>query len=282
MGILLVAAAGVLWGTLGPAARVGLDHGMPALEISFYRGVVASLCFFAHARSRGSLHIARRDWPAVGAFALLGVTALYVSYFQAVRTGGAALAAVLLYTAPAWVAVFSVIWLSERMTIRKVAALLLTLSGVALVVAGGGGTVAVTPAALGWGLTAGFSYALFYLFGKRYFLRYDPTVLFAWAIPIGVIPLLLFVSPAPRPAPAWAAVAFLGVVPTYLAYLLYSRGLMRIDATRAAVVATIEPVVAALLAFFLFGEALGAAGYAGAALVLAGVMTTSTASDART
>jgi len=272
MGIWLVVAAGVLWGTLGPAARVGLDHGMPALEISFYRGCVAALCFLAHARWRGSMRIARADWPAVLGFAFLGVTALYISYFQAVRTGGATLAAILLYTAPAWVALFSVVWLSERMTARKGAALVLTLAGVALVALGGGGTIVVTPAALAWGLTAGFSYALFYVFGKRYFLRYDPTVLFAWAIPIGMLPLLLFVTPAPHPAPAWAAVAFLGIVPTYLAYLLYSRGLMRIDATRAAVAATIEPVVAALLAFLLFGEALGPAGYAGATLVLAGVM----------
>lgn len=272
MGIWLVVAAGVLWGTLGPAARVGLDHGMPALEISFYRGCVAALCFVVHARWRGSLRIARADWPAVLGFAFLGVTALYISYFQAVRAGGATLAAILLYTAPAWVALFSVVWLSERMTARKGAALVLTLAGVALVALGGGGTIVVTPAALAWGLTAGFSYALFYVFGKRYFLRYDPTVLFAWAIPIGMLPLLLFVTPAPHPAPAWAAVVFLGIVPTYLAYLLYSRGLMRIDATRAAVAATIEPVVAALLAFLLFGEALGPAGYAGATLVLAGVM----------
>jgi drug/metabolite transporter, DME family len=279
MGILLVAAAGILWGTLGPAARVGLEHGMSALELSFYRGVLAALCFLVHARWRGSLRIARRDWPAVAAFALLGVASLYVSYFQAVRAGGAALAVILLYTAPAWVAIFSVLWLAERMTIRKVAALLLTLAGVALVASSGGGTISITPAALGWGLAAGFSYALFYLFGKRYFARYDPIVLFAWAIPIAMIPLLPFVTPAAHPAPAWGAVVFVGIVPTYLAYLLYARGLMRLDATRAAVVATIEPVVAAALAFALFGEALGAFGYAGAALVLAGVITTSTESS---
>ncbi|MDP1571326.1 MAG: EamA family transporter [Vicinamibacterales bacterium] len=272
MGILLVAAAGILWGSLGPAARVGLDHGMPALEISFYRGCVAALCFLVHARWRGSLRIARADWPAVLGFAFLGVTALYVSYFQAVRTGGATLAAVLLYTAPAWVALFSVLWLAERMTARKLVALALTLGGVAMVVTSGGGTVAITPVAVLWGLVSGFSYALFYLFGKRYFLRYDPVVLFAWAIPIGMLPLLALIDPQPRPAPAWGAVVFLGLVPTYLAYLLYAHGLMRLDATRTAVVATIEPVVAALLGFAIFGEALGLQGYAGAGLVLTGVV----------
>jgi len=66
------------------------------------------------------------------------------------------------------------------------------------------------------------------------------------------------------------------VVPTYGAYLLYGLGLTRVEATSGATVATIEPVAAAVLAYFVWGEALRATGYAGAALVLAGVLLVAT------
>jgi DME family drug/metabolite transporter len=73
---------------------------------------------------------------------------------------------------------------------------------------------------------------------------------------------------------------FLAVVPTYLAYLLYSLGLARVEATRAATVATLEPVAAAALAYVVWGEALRGPGYLGAALVLVGVLLVATERDA--
>lgn len=70
---------------------------------------------------------------------------------------------------------------------------------------------------------------------------------------------------------AWAAVLFLTVCSTYLAYLAYSAGLRRLEATRAAVVATMEPVVAAVVSYLVWGERLGPLGVLGAALILLGV-----------
>jgi DME family drug/metabolite transporter len=78
-------------------------------------------------------------------------------------------------------------------------------------------------------------------------------------------------SPA-KTQTAWAAIAFVAVVPTYLAYVFYSAGLRRVQATRAATVATVEPVVATLAALVMWDERLSAAGYAFAAVVLIGVL----------
>src|SRR5690349_19728296 len=170
MGYGLIALAALLWGTLGPAARFALRAGVDPLELSFWRALAGGALFAAHALARRRSRVARRDLPAVLAFALLGVALFYLSYFRAVRTGGAALAAILLYTAPAWVALASALWLGERMTARKLAALALTLGGVALVALGSGGggsetPVRIGPAALAWGLVAGLAYAAYYLFG---------------------------------------------------------------------------------------------------------------------
>jgi drug/metabolite transporter, DME family len=281
LGYAFIIAAALLWATIGPAARFALRAGITPLEISFWRAAIAGLLFALHAAVRGRLRLARADLPAVGGFALLGVTIFYWSYFRAVELGGAALAAILLYTAPAWVALAATLWLGERLTARKAVAVALTLAGIALVAFGSGsgasgGTAATRTQAIAWGLLAGLAYAAYYLFGKRYFARYDASTLFAYALPLGAVLLLPGVTFAAKSAQTWLVLLFLAAVPTYAAYSLYSFGLARVGATRAATVATIEPVAAAALAYLVWGEALRPLGYVGAALVLAGVLLVAT------
>jgi DME family drug/metabolite transporter len=274
MGYFYVVCAGVLWGVLGPVSRVALQEGLAPLEVAFWRAAIAAVLFGVHAGLRRRVRVAPRDLPAVVGFGLVGVAFLYVAYFMAVREGGAALASVLLYTAPVWVAVIAALFFHERMGGRKAAALALAMAGVTgiALASGGGSGVRVTPAALGWGLASGLAYALYYLFGKRFFARYETSTLFLYALPVGALAMLPLVDFAPKSPRAWLALAFVAAVPTYGSYLFYGAGLKRIEATRAATVATVEPVVAAVAAYFAWGERWSPSGYLFAALVLAGVL----------
>jgi DME family drug/metabolite transporter len=274
LGYLCIALAAALWGSLGVVSRGVLAAGVDPLELSVWRATIAGALFAVHAIARRKVHVARSDYPVLGIFAVTGVSVFYLSYLFAVRTGGAALAAILLYTAPAWVAIASALWLHEPMTPRKLAALAATLVGVALVALGasGAGGIRIGPAALGWGLLSGLAYASYYLFGKRYFVRYEAATLFMYVLPLGALLLLPLVHFTPKSGATWGWIAFLGIVPTYVALQLYEAGLRRVEATRAVTVATLEPVIAAGLAYAVWGEALRPLGYAGAALVLAGVL----------
>ena len=273
MGYLYVVCAAVLWGLLGPASRFALRDGIDPLEIAFWRAAIAAVLFGAHAAALRRVTVARRDMPAVLAFGLVGIALFFASYMQAVRLGGASLAAVLLYTAPVWVALLAWLLGWERLGGRKVLALALTLVGVAGLARAAGGEVRVGPGAIIWGLVSGWAYATHYVFGKRYFPRYPTPTLFLYALPLGAAGLLPFFHFHPdKSATAWAVLVFMAVVPTYGSYLLYSAGLRRIEATRAATVATTEPVVAAIAAYLVWGERLGAAGYLFAAVVLAVVL----------
>ncbi|HUF14141.1 MAG TPA: EamA family transporter, partial [Longimicrobiales bacterium] len=157
---------------------------------------------------------------------------------------------------------------------RKALAVALTLSGVALVALASDPSVRLSGGAIAWGLVAGVAYASYYLFGKRYFERYPAPTVFLYALPLGALALAPLVRWSATTPADWLVILWLAGPPTYLAYLVYSIGLRRVEAGRAATVATLEPVVAALLAYAMWGEALGAWGYAGAALVLAGVLLT--------
>jgi DME family drug/metabolite transporter len=280
LGYLSIALAAALWGSLGVVSRVILESGVEPLELSVWRASIAGALFAAHAAVRGKVRVARGDWPVLAMFAVIGVSVFYLSYLFAVRTGGAALAAILLYTAPAWVAVASALWLHEPMTRRKLGALALTLVGVACVALGAravGEHLHVGAAALGWGLLSGLAYASYYLFGKRYFTRYEAPTLFMYVLPLGALLLVPAVHVSTKSAATWGWIAFVGIVPPYLALQLYEAGLKRVEATRAVTVATLEPVIAAALAFVVWGEALRPIGYAGAALVLTGVLLMSSA-----
>lgn len=289
-GYLCIIAAAALWGSLGIASRGVLAAGVSPVELSFWRATIAGALFTAQAVYRRRVYVDRADAGAVAAFAAIGVALFYLSYQFAVRDGGAALAAVLLYTAPAWVAIASALWLREPLTRRTAVAIALTLAGVACVALGTGGRGGIGgdarlhagAAAIGWGLCSGLAYAAYYLFGRRYFARYDPPTLFMYALPLGALMLLPFVDFAGKGATTWGWIVYLAVVPTWVALQLYGAGLRRLEATRAATVATIEPVVAAALAYAVWGELLAPVAYLGAALVLAGVVTSAQGTGSRT
>lgn len=271
-GYALVALAAVLWGLLGVFSARLLAAGVGATEVAFLRAALGGLLFVLHGALTRRLRLERRvDALIFAAFALVGVTLFFSALNLAIEKGGVSLAFILLYTAPAFVAVLAAFFLKERLTLGKGALVLVAMVGVGIVARSGGGGVSVTPVAVGWGLVAGLSYSSYYLFGKWALGRYQPVTIYALTLPLGALGLLPFVQfeSLRLAAPLlWFDVALMAGLSTYFAYLVYYLGLRRVEASRAVLVATIEPVVAAALAALLFGERLGAWGVVGALLVL--------------
>ena len=273
---LLILIAAALWGLLGIFGKRAQQAGLNPLEVAFWRAVLAGSLFGLHASlTRAALPRGRDLWITV-AFGVVGVSVFYGAYQLAVRAGGASLASVLLYTAPAFVALLGWALWRERPGRREWLALLGTLLGVALISLGGGAGVSVSAAALGWGLLAGLTYSLYYLYGKAFFSRYSPAALLGIALPVGALGLLPLTPFTHKSPEAWLSLTGAAVLCTYLAYLAYSAGLRALPATRASVIASLEPVIAALLAALLFGERLSALALVGAACVIGAALLLST------
>jgi len=273
-GYLFILLAALLWGMIGPFSRLVFSQGLQPLEVAFWRAVLSWVLFSAHALMTRDLSCRRQDLPALLFFGIAGVAVFYAAYQVAVNRGGAALAAVLLYTAPAWVVVLARIFLAEAITPVKGLALLLTMAGVAGVSLGGGGLghgLRLDAVALTAGLAAGFCYSLYYVCGKYFATRYSAPNLFALVLPVGIVCLWPLVTFAPKTPVAWAALAALALMCTYGAYFCYYAGLKSLEAGRASIVATLEPVIAAAVAFLWWGEYFTPLGYAGSLLILAGV-----------
>ncbi|WP_035243806.1 DMT family transporter [Desulfonatronovibrio hydrogenovorans] len=274
-GFFFILAAAALWGCIGPVAKAAFAQGLSPLEVAFWRAIIGWAFFLVHALVIRKMGIKKNDLPTIFIFAVICVTGFYGSYQLAVDLGGAAKASVLLYTAPAWVAVMAWLYLGEKITRQALAGVALCMAGVGLISASTG---SITGHEFSWagiifGLLAGFTYALYYIFGKKLFTRYHPVTVFSWILILGAVCLIPFINLTIPAKTAWPALVFLGFMSTYLAYFVYARGLVRLKASQAAVIATMEPVVAALLAYLFWQENLGLWGYAGAVLVISGVIT---------
>ncbi len=274
-GLLLVLAAAFLWGLLGIFGKLAQVRGLSPLEIAFWRATLGGGLYLAHALVSRARLPRGRDALVTALFGLTGVSVFYAAYQLAVRSGGASLASVLLYTAPAFVALMSWLFLQERLGRRELLAVAGTIAGISLISLGGGQGVHPTVAALGWGLLAGLTYSLYYLYGKLFFSRFAPPALYAVALPIGAAGLAPFTHFTHKDAGAWGLLVLIAVFSTYLAYLAYAAGLRLLPATRASVIASLEPVVAAGLAALVFGEQLSALAIVGAVVVLGAALTLS-------
>ena len=199
LGYIYILAAATLWGFLGPFGKMAFQEGVSPLEVAFWRAMLAWLLFAAQAFYQRRVRVNLRDLPGLALFGFLCVTMFFGSYQIAVEKGGAAMASVLLYTAPAWVFLLSRFFLNEGVNLKKITALGLTLAGVILIsrnqqvqamgIAGEGGISAVL-----FGLLAGFCYSLYYIFGKHFSDKYSASVLFLYILPFGAVCLLPWFS----------------------------------------------------------------------------------------
>ncbi len=274
VGAAYIIAAALLWASIGPIAHGLLKKGMDPLEIAFWRASLGSALFFTHSLCTHKLGLAsRQDGLVFFCFGAICIGGFFSGFQMAVLHGSIALAAVLLYTAPAWVALFSRIIFNQPITRTKAMALLLCLVGVAFIsFSGNANGSSVSLYGLFFGLLSGFLYATHFILNAIYLKRYTATTIYAWCLLFGAITLFPFITWAAKDVTSWLGIGAMGFICTYCAYFTYGEGLRRLNPVRAAVLATCEPVFAAIIAWLWWGEIFSALGMMGAACVIGAVV----------
>ena len=221
----------------------------------------------------------KADLPLFAANGLASILFFTACYAAAIRETKIATAAALLYTAPAIVLLLSALLFSEKLTPRKIACVLLSVLGCALVSGLGSGGARLTFRGLLLGLGAGLGYALYSIFSRliqqRGYSTYTNVCYTFSTAAAAYLAIALGNGSAAEIVrlPGAALLSVLcGLLTGLLAYLLYTAGLRELEPSRAAQLATIEPVVAALLGALLFRQSLSAAEVIGIALVVAAVV----------
>ncbi len=276
-GYFFVISAALGWGFIGIFSSLAFAEGVEPMEVAFWRASLAWVCFAVQAFIQKETSLDKKDIPLFLIFAVFGISLFYISYLYAVQSGGAAFAAVLLYTAPAWVVLVAFFVYREKLTLIKVMAVSLVILGVFLISRSGGNahaTVSIGGVAILAGLTSGFCYSLYYTVGKYFSTKYSSANLFLYVLPLGALCLLPFVEFTHKSPTAWAALVAVAVISTFVANYCYYQGLKYLEAGRASIVATLEPVVAAVTAYIFLGEYFTPLGYFGAVLIILAVIIT--------
>lgn len=272
-----ILAAAALWGIIGGWNRRLMAGGLSPYSIVVVRnyGGLVLLTAVMALRDRSVFRVERQHLKYFFGTGVVSVVLFTVCYFSCQEICSLAVASILLYTAPAIVVVLSALLWREPVTKKKLLALGLTLVGCALVCGVFSGALTVTGGGIALGLGAGFFYALYSIFGRYALAHYGPMTVTVWTFVFAGAASLVLVRPAELAALAQPSMALtavgLVVCSTVLPYILYTRGLARVEAGKASILASLEPVVASVAGVVLFGEPMSPLTAAGIVCVLAGV-----------
>jgi drug/metabolite transporter (DMT)-like permease len=279
-GYLLAAGAAILWGVSGVVARylIGGQLHQPA-ELLFFRTSLAALILIGWMafRTRKIPTIRWRDLPLFLLLGGIGLVANQGFYYLSLTRVGVGYALLFQYLAPIMMMGYGLLTRTETMTGGKLLAAAMALIGCVMMVAGVSSiSISGTLFALGSGI--GFSF--YAIIGKHLQRRYSIEVLMSYAFLIAasmwalinlVWPVWAFPSGG-YDRSTWLFFIYLATVATVIPFGLFLMSLRYLEPSRSSLTSTIEPVVAAVVAWFWLGENLTITQVFGGAAVLGGVM----------
>lgn len=277
IGLLLTVLAAALFGTLGIFGKGAVAVDLSVTTLLTVRFLVATVLLWGLLLYRGT--VPRLPGRVVALELGLGVVyaVMSLAYFESLAWLSAGVAALVLFTYPVQVTVASTVVLDEPLTAPKLLALLVATAGVALVVVGDRLLVAGTGILLV--VLASLCYTVYTMGTRAMIDDVDPLVHVAYVF-LGVTMTVLAYAGAagsvavPATADMWLVIAGVTVVGTVVPIVLFTEGLARIEASRASILATSEPLTTVLLGIVLLDEALTVSVAVGALLILAGVVAT--------
>jgi len=253
--------SGTLWGVIGLFNRNLSAAGLSPQSIVAVRNLggmlVLGLIFLLFDRS--VFRIKLRHLPYFFGTGIVSVLLFTLCYFTCQQMCSLAIAAILLYTAPTFVVILSALLWKDKITKQKLAALVITFLGCTFVTGIWGGSLTITPLGFLLGIGSGFFYGLYSIFARYALEHYKPLTVTFYTFVFAGIGSLFVLRPEELSAglsqpDLLLLVLGLIVISTALPYIFYTRGLAEVDSGKASILASIEPVVAALVGIFAFGE----------------------------
>lgn len=279
VGFLSMIIATACWGMTGIFVIVIIQNSsMSPIALAFWRNFAAFLVLFVYigVRNQSKLGIKLKNLPwLVGMGMSLGI--FHIFYNTSIILNGVAVTTVVQAAMPAFVTVFAWYLWKEKITSRKILAIILTFSGTLLVA---GVTLPGSPGFNISGLLVGLSvpvfYAIWILFGKKARLDHDSLIIILYVFGFAALVLLLFQpfvqQPVSMPPMVWAAFFGLIAVSTIAGFFFYTYALGYLQASIVSILAMTEIAFVSVYSYFLLNESLTGLQQLGSLLVIIGVL----------
>ena len=276
-----------MWGGTWIAGRIIAQEVAAPLAVASLRFVLAGLVVAAFALGSGRrlpLPATPKAWGVIAALAFTGVFLYGLCFFYGLQLVAAGRGALVVALNPVVVALLARLFGQERMNPRKGLGIAVALLG-CLTVIGNGDPLALLQGEVGLGewliLGCALSWASYTFIGRRVAQSLPALAVTLYASLLGALFLglaALFegaIEPATWSLRVWAAMGFLAIFGTAMAYTWFTAAVHQIGVARASVFINLVPVFAVLQAAVLLDERLGLPVLVGGLLVIAGVWLTS-------
>ena len=280
-GSILIIIAACFWGSMGIFVRGLGEYGFSPIQIVSIRITLAAMmfCGLLLAKDRSGFKIRLRDIPLFLGLGFGSILFFTICYFSAITIMPLSTAAILLYTSPIWIVLMSAVFFHEKMNAKKLVALTLAFAGCALVSGISGEGISMKGLLLGLG--SGIGYGLYSILGTVALRRYSPYTVTTYTFSLAAIGSWLISSPANMLSKfsdasdlSWLIFfcVLTALVTAVIPFLFYTLGLRTVEASKAGIIATLEPMVATVIGFTCFSEALTLLSGMGIILILAAVV----------
>jgi drug/metabolite transporter (DMT)-like permease len=275
----MIAVASLIWGTMGILGKLAFEYGIHPATLIALRLLISSLTIAVPVAlfKRRLLKIRKADLIHLLLLGIFATALQRVAYFYAVSLTTATMAAVLFYTYPIFVTAYSSLFCREKIGPQTAVAIVLTFTGVALVVrAYQTAWIGANVCGVLLGFLSSALFALYFLLTKKMRSSYTNWTLILYGDAIGAISLtpILFTS-FPEivsfPQQLWILIFAIAWFPSLLAYLFYSYALKHVQSSKGSILSVIEPLSAALFSASILAERFDLPQIIGVALALTGV-----------
>jgi len=276
-----MALAAVMWASSGTFTVLALDAGAEVMQVTVFASVFTTLILLPAIGifDRKSLRIRREDFLPMLAFSLITGTFFAIAWYMCIDLTGVATAVVLLYAYPSIVTIASIFLLGERLTPGKALALPLTFIGCVLVAGAGDFEEGFSfdLVGIGLGVYTAAAAAVYYIWGKKFLDRYSANTVILYMTAFSIPGIVLIANPMTIlenhiSADAWAFIFALGLFPGTIGFVVSMVALRYIEASRASIVASIEPVAAVAIAALVLADVITLFQGIGVGLVFVGVL----------
>lgn len=275
-----ILGAGICWGCISLFTHNLNAMGFTVIQMSAMRQLIAAVLFAIVILITGpkQFKIRLKDIWIFICSGIISVSLFGVCYFYTIEQSQASVAVVLLYTSPIFVMIISAILFKEKITPMKIVALVLTFAGCVCASGFLGSSYRLSFNVLLAGLASGLFYGLYTIFCNFGLRRYSSLTVTFYTFLFGVIgtfplsrPASLFKGIAAQPGSMLFFVG-LGIVNTFLPYLLYTWGLKYVEGSKAAILVAVEVLAAALIGMIVWKEPHNAVKIIGIALILLSII----------
>jgi len=293
----MAALAAVLWGINGAVSKTILATGLSSERLAQLRslGAAVGLLLVVAVYAPSRLKLSWREVPYLLAFGVAGLAFVQWLYFLAIHRLAIGVALLIEYLAPLLVALWARFVYRQHVRRRIWVALGLALVGLGLIVDLFGGGGKLSTAGILFALGGAVAYMTYVLLAEHAVGDRDPVSLLGWGFLFASV-FWALLSPwwsfpahavvrstslgghlASSHVPVWTLAGWMIVLGTIIPFFLLVSALRHISATSAGIVAMLEPVAGALIAWVWLGESLGGVQLAGAAVVLGAIVLAQTA-----